>query len=122
MITEICTSTGARPALVYLAEAHASDIWPLSVHASPSHVDVQHRLAVAKGFVAEHPEFASLIEDRLYIDMFDNETTLRYGLWPERYLLLEADTVRWFSTLNLEHRMTGTLQEMVVASSTMWVT
>jgi len=79
---------------MYLCEAHASNLWPLSPAAPPSHPSLPARLTKAKTFLEEWPEFQDLLHC-YYVDRMDNATTLEFGLWPERFLLLKDGVVAW---------------------------
>jgi len=105
---------------MYLAEAHAAETWPLSESAPRVHGSVEERLAAAQKLLDTYPEFARLLEGRLYVDSLDNATTLANGLWPERYLLLEGSEVLWSSTLSFEERTTNVPAQLISAAHSLW--
>lgn len=105
---------------LYLAEAHSHENWPLSLQAPRSHPDAIARAAAVKALLAKYPDFSDLLHGRVYTDTMNNTAALTYGLWPERYLLLEGDTVRWASTLSFEERMADLPQQLRAAASTLW--
>jgi len=88
---------------MYLAEAHAADSWPLSAEARTTHSCLSQRLEAAESFLAEYPGLASLV-DEVFVDSMDDKTTIDNGLWPERYVLLEGQSVLWASSLRFEDR------------------
>jgi len=81
---------------VYLHEAHARDFWPLSTSAPLVHVDLLGRLAAASSFLEHWPSFAAELQNS-YVDDMSNELALKYGLWPERVLLLKHGRAEWVS-------------------------
>jgi len=121
VIKDICADTGACPMLVYLAEAHSHENWPLSLQAPSSHADMSQRMSAANTLLADFPEFAELLQGHVYTDMLDDNATLAYGLWPERYLLVERGTVQWASTLSFEARSTDLPVLLRRAASDIWV-
>lgn len=102
-LAELRREKGAKVVFLYLAEAHAADTWPLSPNAQTVHRSLEQRLAAAASFLAARPELASLV-DEWYMDSLDEATTLSNGLWPERYMLLNGQTVMWASSLSMEDR------------------
>lgn len=81
---------------VYLHEAHARDLWPLSPSAPLVHADLPGRLAAASDFLERWPSFAAELQSA-YVDDMSNELALKYGLWPERVLLLTQGRAAWAS-------------------------
>jgi len=106
--------------MIYLPEAHAAETWPLSANAPHVHTNLQERLTAAHNLLNMYPEFANLLKDQIYVDNLDNTTTLANGLWPERYLLLEGNHIRWASTLSFEERLTDVLVQVDDAARTLW--
>lgn len=105
--------------MLYLAEAH-SEQWPLSLNAPASHGDVTQRLAAAQALLHDFPALLEALEGHIYTDTFSNDMTLAYGLWPERYLLLEAGVVQWASALSFEERSTKIPEQLRAAASAYW--
>jgi type I thyroxine 5'-deiodinase len=75
--------------MVYIAEAHASDVWQLAVNerqgvvfANPTTIEERNSLAVAcvrdLGI-----EFPGVVDD------FDNSTERKYTAWPDRLYLID---------------------------------
>lgn len=107
--------------MVYLAEAHAADTWPLSENEiCAQHNFVEQRLCAAKRLLDQYPDLTDLLEGRLYVDNIDNQTTLAHGLWPERYLLLDGDKVQWASTLSFENRLVDINSQLLLAARQVW--
>lgn len=119
-LQEICNWSGAKIALLYLSEAHANETWPLSVHAPPAHGSTVERLQAARQLLSQHPQFASMLENRIYADSLDNALAVGYGLWPERYMLLDGNVVGWTSSLSFEARCANLPQELAAAAVTLW--
>lgn len=117
---KVCSETGACPALLYLAEAHAAETWPLSTNAPKVHGSIEERLAAAQNLLAEYPGFAQLVQGRIYVDDLDNKTTLANGLWPERYLLLEGNHICWASSLSYEERFADVPKQLSNAARELW--
>jgi len=67
--------------LVYIAEAHATDVWPLGSHVSlPSHKTLDDRIQAAKILQTKYHNKIPLLVDTMS-DEFDE----KYAIWPERY-------------------------------------
>lgn len=111
--------SGAKVIFIYLAEAHAADSWPLSPSAQNVHRSLEQRLAAAKLFFHDNPMLAVAV-DEWYVDALDDCITKHYGLWPERYLLLDGPTVKWNSTLSYEDRHADIPALLRDAAHTIW--
>lgn len=83
---------------MYLCEAHALDTWPLSPNAPKNHSSLNDRQKATEQLLQKFPSFNSLLDECL-IDQLDNSSTISNGLWPERYLLMQGDSVVWASDL-----------------------
>lgn len=118
-IEDVCSYVDIKVIFVYLEEAHSIDSWPLTSgeDAPRSHRNNYERLVAAEAFLSEYPEFASLVQDRWYLDNMENSLAIQNGLWPERYLLLEGSHVCWASTLSFEERFTDISQSILDAAS-----
>mmetsp|Transcript_15908 Transcript_15908/g.29105 ORF Transcript_15908/g.29105 Transcript_15908/m.29105 type:complete len:111 (+) Transcript_15908:836-1168(+) len=103
--------------LIYLAEAHAEDTWPLSRCAPPRRAQVHERVEAVQQLLAQNPQLAALVQDRVYVDGQQNAITLEYGLWPERYLLLEGNKVLWASALTYEARANDMSKDIPAAAA-----
>lgn len=64
-----------------------------------NHTSLAERSAAAASFLSSWPAFAELVRST-YIDEMDNAATIAFGLWPERFLLLNKGVVAWASTLS----------------------
>jgi len=60
------------------------------------HADLPGRLKAASAFLERWPSFAAELH-RSYVDDMSNELTLKYGLWPERVVLLKYGRSEWVS-------------------------
>lgn len=66
-----------------------------------SHKSLEDREASGAAFLEQWPAFAGLLHSWFVDDMGD-EMTVRWGLWPERYILLRHGCVAWASSLSNE--------------------
>lgn len=72
---------------IYIAEAHAKDVWPLGDKVSVlDHKDMDERLAVANQFVAD-----TGYDIPMLVDTMSNEFDDSFAAWPERYYLIRSD-------------------------------
>lgn len=118
-VEDVCNANKIQVVFVYLAEAHSADSWPLTLSkcVPRSHQDTVERLSAAQRFFTDFPKFAAFVQDRWYLDSLDNSLAVRFGLWPERYVLLDGQRVCWCSTLNFEERFTDIPQAIRDASA-----
>jgi len=67
---------------VYIAEAHAIDVWPLGNHVVlESHKCIQDRQKAARMFLARGCEIP------IVLDSMSDEFDKAYAVWPERFFL-----------------------------------
>lgn len=72
---------------VYIAEAHASDAWPLgNIVATPDHKSMEERLAAANDFVTR---FGSQLP--CVVDGMTNAFDEAFAVWPERFYVVDND-------------------------------
>jgi len=70
---------------VYIAEAHATDIWPLGNHVTlPSHQSIEDRTNAANLLVSKFNCKIPILMDKME-DTFDRA----YAVWPERYYVIQ---------------------------------
>jgi len=75
--------------MVYIAEAHAKDIWPLgTLESLPSHEIIQDRLNAAQILLSKYKSKIPMLLDTMS-DEFDSE----YAIWPERYYVIRAGKI-----------------------------
>jgi len=68
--------------LVYIAEAHAKDVWPLGNHVViESHKCIQDRQTAAQQFISRGCHIP------IVLDSMDDEFDKAYAVWPERFFL-----------------------------------
>mmetsp|Transcript_39842 Transcript_39842/g.89328 ORF Transcript_39842/g.89328 Transcript_39842/m.89328 type:complete len:111 (-) Transcript_39842:243-575(-) len=103
--------------LIYLAEAHSEETWPLSRCAPPRRAEAPERVEAVQQLLSHNPRLAELVQDHVYVDGQQNGVTLDYGLWPERYLLLEGNEVLWASALTYEARANDMSQDIPAAAA-----
>lgn len=80
---------------------------------------MEERLQAAQAFFRENPMLATAI-DEWYVDALDNRETRKLGLWPERYLLLDGQMVKWNSSLRFEDRHADIPSLLRDAASKTW--
>jgi len=93
--------------LVYIAEAHATDKWPIrSARANgnrgpvniPSHQDDKERALVATRFARDFEVHKSM---RVFVDPLpDEEFEKSYAPWPVRIFCLEGNNLSYISEPN----------------------
>jgi len=77
--------------MIYLAEAHADDVWPMGYGIQQSK-DIDHKQSNCDDFMKEWPELKESV-DALLLDNMDNEFILRTGAWPEGYFITDEHGV-----------------------------
>jgi len=84
--------------IVYIAEAHASDVWPLGKHVSiPDHKTLKDR-----------QNAAALMRDTfqcplpILIDSMSNLFDNGYAVWPERYFIIHNYKMKLIAVPNKE--------------------
>jgi len=69
---------------VYIAEAHANDVWPLGTHVDlPSHKTFEDRINASDILINKYGLKIPVLYDTMD-DTFDN----LYAVWPERYYIV----------------------------------
>lgn len=91
-------------------------------HRPPApHASSEDRAAAATRFLEQQPWLSQSAAQSIYVDEMENTMTRRLGLWPERYVLLEGPTVRWASSLDINHRGSeDVLTELRNAANCLW--
>lgn len=81
--------------LVYIAEAHASDQWPVgpSISRSPAPRSVADRLALARGLVARAKAEMPGWRLPVLVDTMDDGFLEAFAAWPLRFFVLENGKV-----------------------------
>jgi len=75
--------------LVYIAEAHANDVWPLGKHVDlPSHRTFDDRQNAAMILVNKFGCKVPILLDTM-LDEFDQ----KFAVWPERYYIVKSETM-----------------------------
>ena len=81
-------------AMVYIAEAHAKDEWPISE--APKEFN-QHKTLLERLFAAQtlldDCVIASELRDNCYVDPIDNSFEHLYASWPFRFWVLSQPSV-----------------------------
>jgi len=70
--------------MVYIAEAHANDIWPLGKHVDlPTHSTFEDRVKASDILISKYGLKIPVMYDTME-NMFDE----KFAVWPERYYLV----------------------------------
>jgi len=70
---------------VYIAEAHATDVWPLGNHITlSSHKSIEERRSAAQMLISQ---FKCNIP--ILLDNMDDEFDREYAVWPERFYIVK---------------------------------
>mmetsp|Transcript_4871 Transcript_4871/g.6262 ORF Transcript_4871/g.6262 Transcript_4871/m.6262 type:complete len:159 (+) Transcript_4871:648-1124(+) len=88
----------ANFAYVYISEAHASNEWPLgSVESHIQPQKITERVKLAHRFRDEYVRKADQNEGDIpvYVDCMDNAFDQHYAVWPERFFIIENDTIMY---------------------------
>jgi len=84
--------------IIYIAEAHASDVWPLGKHVCiPDHKTLKDRQVAA-----------TLMRDMfkcplpMLIDSMSNQFDNAFAVWPERYFIIQDYKMKLIASPNKE--------------------
>jgi len=76
--------------MVYIAEAHANDIWPLGKHIDlPSHATFEDRVKASKILINKYG-----LKIPVMYDTMENSFDLKFAVWPERYYLVKDQKMK----------------------------
>ena len=75
--------------LVYIAEAHADDVWPLGYGINQTRT-LDERRGQCSQFLQKWRSLENLI-DHVFLDNMENEFVQKTGCWPEGYLFANKD-------------------------------
>jgi len=74
--------------VVYIAEAHASDVWPLGTHVQlESHKCIEDRNAAAQLLISRGCEIP------IVLDTITDEFDKAYAVWPERFFIAKQNNL-----------------------------
>lgn len=76
---------------MYLAEAHADDVWPLG-YGIAAHRSLDDRWAHADAFLARSAPLRAAV-DCVFVDAMGDPFLHANGAWPERYFLVQDGAV-----------------------------
>jgi len=80
--------------VVYIAEAHASDVWPLgNAICIPDHKTIEDRIKAAKKHILEDRKCGIPI----LVDTISNEFDYQFNSWPERFYILLNNKLEWIA-------------------------
>lgn len=76
--------------LVYIAEAHATDVWPLGRHVElASHKTLDDRINAANLLISKYNCNIPILLDNMNDEFDDN-----YAVWPERYYIIQNGVMK----------------------------
>lgn len=81
---------------MYLAEAHADDVWPLG-YGINSPKTIEELWKNCDNFLAKHPNLAAVL-DHVFADNMDNEFNELVGAWPESYFFADSKGIALWQT------------------------
>ena len=86
--------------MIYIAEAHADDVWPLGYGINQAK-SLQERHTNCQELLAQQPQLADLV-DAVFLDNMENEFSLKTGAWPEGYFIADKQgSVQWKCTVSV---------------------
>jgi len=84
--------------IVYISEAHASDVWNIGASAgaiNPSHQNITDRLMCADKFAKEFD-----LTIPIYMDNMNNMFETIYACWPVRYMVIKNNKLENISDVD----------------------
>ena len=75
--------------MVYLAEVHADDVWPMGFGVNQPKT-IEERWDNCRKVFTKVPELRPYL-DEVFLDNMDNEFNLTSGAWPEKYFFTDKD-------------------------------
>lgn len=77
--------------MVYIREAHASDVWPLGHHVDiPNHKTIEDRKKAAEKLNKDNIE--------ILLDTMDNTFDNTFAAWPERYYIIYDGVIQYIAS------------------------
>ena len=84
--------------MVYIAEAHADDVWPLGYGISQSK-NLEEKENNCDRFLDQFPDLVELIDATL-LDNMSNDFIMKTGAWPEGYFITDPQGyIDWKRTI-----------------------
>ena len=84
---------------IYLAEAHADDVWPLGYGINSANT-IEERQTNCDSYLQKYPDFKDQL-DAVFLDNMENDFNETAGAWPEAYYFADKDgKALWRSTLD----------------------
>jgi len=81
--------------MVYIEEAHATDVWPLGTKVCVNqHKTIEERIEVAKKYLVEERK----CKIPVFVDTMENDFDNQFHAWPERFFILEGSCVELVGT------------------------
>jgi len=76
--------------MVYIAEAHAKDVWPLgTLESLPSHETLQDRIKAAQILLTKYGSKIPML-----VDTMSDDFDAKFAIWPERYYVIQGGKVK----------------------------
>ena len=73
--------------MVYLAEAHADDVWPLGFGVNQPKT-IEERWQNCRNVFKKVPELKPFL-DEIFLDNMNNDFNFKSGAWPEKYFFTD---------------------------------
>lgn len=87
--------------MVYISEAHATDVWPLgNTVCVNQHKSIEDRIKAAKEFIVE--ERKNKIP--LFVDTMDNVFDENFHAWPERFYIIQGNAFKFIGKPSKEDK------------------
>jgi hypothetical protein len=75
--------------MIYLAEAHADDVWPLGFGINQPKT-IEERWTNCNNVFKKVPELKTHL-DAVFLDNMDNDFNFKSGAWPEKYFFADSN-------------------------------
>lgn len=87
--------------MVYISEAHATDVWPLgNTVCVNEHKCIEDRIKAAKEFIVE--ERKNKIP--LFVDTMSNQFDEKFMAWPERFYIIQGNVFKFVAQPSKEDK------------------
>jgi len=85
---------------VYIAEAHANDVWPLGKHVDlPSHQSFEDRVAASDILINKY----GFNRVPVYYDTMNDAFDSQFSVWPERYYIIKDGNIDHIFSPTIEY-------------------
>ena len=84
--------------MIYLAEAHADDVWPLGFGINQPKT-IEERKVNCQNVFKKVPALKPHL-DAVFLDNMSNDFNFRSGAWPERYFFADSNGIGLWHSKN----------------------